>query len=69
MVLPNLKRGSKGKSVNALQMLLRGNGHDIDVDGSYGPATEAAVLKYQRTQAIAADGMCGVQTWSNLLGV
>lgn len=69
MVLPNLKRGSKGKSVKALQALLVACGYNIEIDGSYGPATESAVVEYQRAQAIAADGMCGVQTWGKLLGV
>lgn len=69
MTLPNLKKGSYGKSVRALQVLLVGYGYDITVDGSYGPATESAVKKYQSAQAIAADGKVGPQTWAKLLGV
>ena len=69
MTLPNLKKGSKGKSVKALQALLVGYGYDIEVDESFGPATESALVKYQKSKAIAADGMCGPQTWRTLLGV
>ena len=69
MTLPNLKRGSKGKSVKALQSLLVGCGYEIDIDSSFGPATESAVKKFQSTQAIAADGKVGPQTWCKLLGV
>lgn len=69
MTLPNLKRGSKGKSVKALQALLVGYGYDIAIDSSFGPETELAVKTYQSAQAIASDGKVGPQTWGKLLGV
>lgn len=69
MTLPNLKRGSRGKSVKALQSLLVGYGYDIAIDSSFGPETELAVKKYQSAQAIASDGKVGPQTWGKLLGV
>ena len=70
--LPTLKKGSKGDTVKAAQMLLRGWGCDVGiwgVDGDFGSATEAAVLAYQRRRGLEADGIIGAQTWASLLGV
>lgn len=70
--LPLLKKGSKGSTVKAAQMLLRGWGCDVGiwgVDGDYGNATEAAVLAFQRRKGLADDGIIGQQTWGALLGV
>jgi hypothetical protein len=70
--LPVLRKGNKGDTVKAAQMLLRGWGCDVGiwgVDGDYGNATEAAVLAYQRRHGLVADGIIGQQTWSALLGL
>lgn len=70
--LPLLQKGSKGDTVKAAQMLLRGWGCDVGiwgVDGDYGNATEAAVLAFQRRRGLDADGIIGNQTWSSLLGL
>lgn len=70
--LPLLRKGCKGNTVKAAQMLLRGWGCDVGiwgVDGDYGNATEAAVLAYQRRHGLDADGIIGQQTWSALLGL
>ena len=67
--LPVLKRGGKSDTVGALQALLRGKGHTLEQDGSFGPATEAAVKAYQAANGLAADGSVGPATWGKLLGV
>lgn len=70
--LPVLRKGNKGSTVKAAQMLLRGWGCDVGiwgVDGDFGNATEAAVLAYQRRHGLDADGIIGQQTWSALLGL
>lgn len=38
-------------------------------DGSFGAATESAVKAFQRSRNIGADGICGIKTWSALLGM
>jgi N-acetyl-anhydromuramyl-L-alanine amidase AmpD len=66
-----LKRGNKGDQVKALQLLLKGYGYDIGssgADGSFGPATEKALKKYQGDHKLDQDGSCGPKTWASLLG-
>lgn len=70
--LPTLRRGSKGDSVRALQILLIGNncscGSSKD-DGEFGSGTESAVRKYQKEKGLTVDGVAGKDTWSCLLGL
>lgn len=61
-----LKRGSSGSSVKELQNLLNQNGAKLDVDGVFGPKTEAAVKSYQQSNALTVDGMVGGQTMGAL---
>ena len=72
MDLPVLKKGSKGASVKALQILLIGNKcscGSCGADGDFGGATESAVKKYQGKNGLAQDGIVGSETWAKLLGV
>jgi peptidoglycan hydrolase-like protein with peptidoglycan-binding domain len=57
-----LRIGDRGAPVEGWQRILRGAGHDIAVDGAFGPATEAATKAFQRTLGVAADGIVGPQT-------
>lgn len=68
--LPVLKRGIKCESVKCLQVLLNHHaGAGLEVDGSFGPATENAVEAFQEDTNLAADGHVGPATWAQLLGV
>ena len=61
---PDLSRGDDGDDVVDLQKLLpRFNG---EIDGDFGPATEDAVLRYQQSRGLEADGVVGEQTWTAL---
>lgn len=65
-----VKRGSKHPHVRVLQALLIGNGYSCGasgVDGSFGPATDKALRKYQEAKGLAVDGSCGPKTWAKLL--
>lgn len=63
-----LKTGSSGSQVKVLQSLLNGNGANLEVDGVYGPKTEAAVKDYQTKNGLTVDGMVGPETSGSLTG-
>ena len=60
--MPQIQRGSKGKAVKILQIILG----DLEVDGSFGPATQAATLAFQKKHGLEADGVVGPKTWRAL---
>ena len=68
MELNVLRKGSKGNSVKALQILLNGNGCNCGLtDGDFGTSTHDAVVAFQKMQSLDADGVVGAQTWGKLL--
>lgn len=70
--LPELKKGAKGETVKALQILLTGYGFpcgSYGADGDFGNATEQAVRTYQEKMGLAVDGIIGVNGWRKLLGI
>lgn len=72
IVLPMLRRGSRGESVKAMQAVLIADGCDCGpdgADGDFGPATETALRRYQAENGLDADGVCGDMSWKKLLGV
>ena len=64
---PVVQNGSQGHPIRTLQLLLRARGHNLTVDGMFGPATEAAVKAFQTSKGMTADGILSAQTWSTLL--
>lgn len=70
--LPMLRKGNKGKTVKALQVILIAYGYNLGyygADGSFGSNTDAAVRAFQKSKGLEADGICGPLTWAKLLGV
>lgn len=70
--LPILRKGNKGASVKALQILLIGYGYSCGstgADASFGGKTESAVKTYQTKNKLVVDGIVGKNTWNKLLGV
>lgn len=62
---PVIRRGAKGDPVRELQALLRlGNTTGV---GEFGPRTEAAVVAFQKSRGLVADGVVGLSTWTALL--
>ena len=58
-----LRLNSSGPDVTALQQALQAAGFSPGaIDGSFGPGTEAAVLGFQRSEGLAADGIVGPNT-------
>ena len=63
-----LKKGKTGPYVQDLQEHLNGIYPELELvaDGDFGPATEAAVIKFQKDNGLAADGIVGRNTWDEL---
>ncbi|MET8509094.1 D-Ala-D-Ala carboxypeptidase family metallohydrolase [Streptomyces sp. NPDC004787] len=64
-----LSQGASGADVTALQIRVAGYpgyGGVLDIDGSYGPATAAAVKRFQSAYGLAADGVAGPATFSKI---
>jgi hypothetical protein len=60
---PLLQKVAMGPDVSDLQRLLG----EIEVDGQFGPETDAAVRSYQASHGLHVDGEVGPQTWNALL--
>lgn len=64
-----LQSGSSGDTVKKLQtMLNQVCGAGLSTDGKFGPATLAALKKYQKQKGLSVDGICGPKTWAALEG-
>jgi peptidoglycan hydrolase-like protein with peptidoglycan-binding domain len=57
-----LREGSRGPAVADLQRALAARGHDLAVDGIFGPKTKGAVIAFQRAQGLDVDGIAGPAT-------
>ena len=62
-----LKRGDRGEDVKWLQWQINSGGGGLVVDGSFGPATDAAVRLYQSQMGLAVDGLVGPKTRDMLM--
>ncbi len=64
-----LALGSKGSEVKKLQKRLIDLGYLTgSADGSFGEATEAALIEFQKTNGLTADGKAGTATQNKLYG-
>lgn len=62
-----LVTGASGAAVKELQQLLKQLGfYKSNVDGKFGPVTEAAVKAFQKSRGLTVDGWAGPQTMSAL---
>lgn len=57
-----LRRGARGPAVVEVQELLNTVGAGLDVDGAFGPASDAAVRFFQRSHRLVDDGIVGRET-------
>lgn len=63
-----IKQGSKGAEVKTVQFFLIGLGlYRGAVDGNFGPKTKSAVVGYQKSKGLVADGVIGNVTLSAML--
>lgn len=65
--MATLKRGSSGPDVTRLQEKLKELGFDPgNIDGKFGPATDAAVRAFQASEDLLVDGIVGRRTLTAL---
>jgi len=57
--LPEIQRGDEGDAVSIWQVIA-----GVNIDGDFGPATQAATIKWQTENGLKADGIVGVKTWA-----
>jgi murein L,D-transpeptidase YcbB/YkuD len=67
---PQISKGATGEIVKILQNALNSKyGYKLAIDGSFGPATDAAVRNLQKSFGLAVDGVVGKNTWGKLVDV
>src|SRR5215218_10648108 len=64
---PLVRKGDRDHPVKTLQYLLRARGHNVAVDGIFGPDTDSAVRAFQQQKNLSVDGIVGPNTWSALI--
>lgn len=68
--LRTLRKGDTGTNVRSMQELLLAKGYSVGTcgaDGDIGPDTEKAVKNFQTDNKLEVDGICGKNTWTELL--
>ena len=58
---PTLRRGDEGDAVRVLQ-----KNFGLEIDGRFGPGTEAAARQFQRDHQLVPDGIFGPKSWGAL---
>ncbi|MEU4743685.1 D-Ala-D-Ala carboxypeptidase family metallohydrolase [Actinosynnema sp. NPDC023658] len=64
-----LSQGTSGEDVRQLQIRLSGYpgyASVLGLDGEFGPATKAALVRFQQAYGLAADGVAGSATYSRI---
>src|SRR5258708_10400894 len=65
--MQTLRQGSSGSDVKDLQQKLKDLGFDPNgVDGHFGPGTRDAVIAFQQSKGLQADGIAGPNTLAAL---
>ena len=66
-VYPTIHMGAKGDLVAQMQDLLCRWGSDVKPSGRFNIGTRNALLKFQNEKGLEIDGVCGPDTWAELL--
>jgi Domain of unknown function (DUF4157)/Putative peptidoglycan binding domain len=68
---PLIGLGSQGPAVEELQSRLNAAGADpaLEIDGRFGEHTRGAVMMFQQSRGLVADGIVGPLTWAALGGM
>ena len=66
-VYPTICMGTKGDLVIQMQELLAKWGSEVRPSGHFNIGTRTALLKFQNEKGLEIDGVCGPETWDELL--
>ena len=67
---PIMRQGARGNITKLLQEKLVSLGYSTNgVDGIFGAGTKAAVIAFQKSKGLSADGIVGTNTWRKLLNL
>ncbi len=64
---PTVSYGASGVDVRSIQRLLTQRGFTATIDGAFGSGTKTAVVNFQRSRGLTADGIVGARTWGALV--
>jgi N-acetylmuramoyl-L-alanine amidase len=64
--VPLVRQGDRGNLVWLIQAELVAHGYNIATDGIFGPGTKTALMEFQRSSGISADGIAGPATFEKL---
>lgn len=65
--MPVLRRGNRGEAVKTAQSVFKElRYYQGNIDGDFGPLTEAAVKNFQQMHKLTIDGVMGALTWTQL---
>ena len=64
---PIVRIGHSGTAVRTVQYLLAARGHQLAIDGIFGPETRREVRRFQTARNLRVDGIVGPETWSALV--
>lgn len=64
--LPVLQLGASGEAVRLMQKLLIVLGNNLNFDAQFGQNTKNAVIAFQKSKSLTADGIVGQATWRAL---
>lgn len=56
-----------GRDVKLMRLLLEVRGYDVGEGEEFDEQTEKALVQFQKDQGLAADGICGKNSWRALL--
>ena len=67
---PTLKKGARGNITKLVQEKLVSLGYNTNgIDGIFGSATKNAIISFQKSNGLVADGIVGINTWRKLINI
>lgn len=64
-----VQQGDNSDAVRAVQDQLKNRyGYNLTIDGAFGSGTKSAVVSFQQSKGLTADGIVGPNTWVALVG-